>query len=225
MSARAAKHPVFHSFHDYLLLERDGPVKHEFIGGHIYAMSGGTAKHALLTTAIVGDLTAVLRGGHCRVYSSDMRVRVRKADVSTYPDATVVCAPRESDPEDENSITNPILIVEVISKSTEQYDRGPKFDYYRQISSLREYVLVSQKEPAIEVRRRDSSGRWTTRVARSGDRIALSSVGVTLDVDAIYRAATEEPPIKPRAGEYRRRRMVSRGGTPKRRSRGRRRTP
>jgi Uma2 family endonuclease len=217
MTARATRHPVFYSFRDYILLERDSPIKHEYIGGQILAMSGGTAQHSLLTAAISHELMGALRDGHCRVYNSDMRVRIRKADVSTYPDVSVVCGPREPDPEDKDSITNPVLIVEVASKSTEKYDRGVKFEYYRQIRSLREYVLVSQSERAIEVWRR-TGNRWSNQVARAGEQVELRSVGVVLDVDAIYQAATEEQTRKPRSGD-RRRRRTSRKGTARRRSR------
>lgn len=214
MSARAARHAVF-SVQDYVLLERDSSVKHEYLDGQIYAMSGGTPEHALLAMAVGGDLRAALRGGHCRVYSSDLRVCVRKTGLRTYPDVTVVCGLLESDPEDENSVTNPILLVEVASKSTEAYDRGEKFDNYKQIRSLKEYVLVSRRERAIEVRRRTSSG-WTSHVARSGDQVVLRSVGVTLDVDAIYQSATIDRATK-RHGD--RRRRSSRNGTARRRSR------
>ena len=107
-------------------------------------MAGVTAEHAPLAMVVGGELMVALRGGRCRVYSSDMRVRVRKTGLCTYPDVTVVCGPREPDPEDMNTVTNPIVLVEITSKSTEKYDRGEKFDHYKQIRSLREYVLVSR---------------------------------------------------------------------------------
>ena len=209
MSARAV-HPVFYSFRDYVRVEQDSQIKHEYLDGQIYAMAGGTAEHALLAAVITSELMVALRGlrdGRCRVYSSDMRVRVRKAGLCTYPDVTVVCGPREPDPEDVNTVTNPIVLVEITSKSTEKYDRGEKFDHYKQIRSLREYVLVSQRERAIEVRRRTASGWWTSHVARAGEKAVLKSVDVTLNVDAIYRAATEVAPErvrKPRSGDSRR---------------------
>ena len=169
-------------------------------------MAGVTAEHAPLAMVVGGELMVALRGGRCRVYSSDMRVRVRKTGLCTYPDVTVVCGPREPDPEDMNTVTNPIVLVEITSKSTEKYDRGEKFDHYKQIRSLREYVLVSQRERAIEVRRRTASS-WTSHVARAGEKAVLKSVGVTLDVDAVYMAATEVAPErarKPQSGDSRR---------------------
>ena len=197
MSARAVAHPVFCSFREYVHLEQDSNLKHEYVAGQMYAMSVGTPKHALLAAVIIGELTVALRSGRCRVYSSDLRVRVRKTDMSTYPDVTVVCGPLKPDPEDKNSVTNPIVLVEVMSESTEEYDRGGKFEHYKHIPSLREYVLVSQREPVIEVRERTRSG-WTSRVGRPGKQVVLGSVGVTLDVDAIYRAATEVAPGRAR---------------------------
>ncbi len=206
MSARAVVHPVFYSFRDYVRVEQDSQLKHEYLDGQIYAMAGGTAEHALLAMIVGGELMVALRGGRCRVYSSDMRVRVRKTGLCTYPDVTVVCGPREPDPEDVNTVTNPIVLVEITSKSTEKYDRGEKFDHYKQIRSLREYVLVSQRDRAIEVRRRTASG-WTSHVARAGEKAVLKSVCVTLDVDAVYLAATEVAPErarKPQSGDSRR---------------------
>lgn len=201
-SARATQHAVF-SVHDYVLLERDSSVKHEYFDGQIRAMSGGTPEHARLSAVISRILDAALDGSRCTVYSSDLRVCVRKTGLRTYPDVTVVCGPLESDPEDENGATNPIVIVEVASKSTEKYDRGEKLDNYKQIRSLKEYVLVSQRERAIEVFRRTSGG-WTNHMARSGDQIVLSSVGVTLDVDTVYRSATIVRVTK-KSGDRRRR--------------------
>jgi Uma2 family endonuclease len=103
----------------------------------------------------------------------------------------VICGPREVDPEDRNTVTNPTLLVEVTSNSTEEYDRGEKFDHFREIPSLDEYVLVSHRERAIEVRRRDATGAWTTSVTRAGDRAELRTIGCTIDVDALYEGAAE----------------------------------
>lgn len=206
MSARSEVHPVFYSFRDYLRIEEEAPlVKHEYLAGQIYAMvrGGGGPKHALLAVGLMVALGA----GRCSVYNSDLRMRVRKTGLCTYPDVSVVCGPCEPDPEDENTVTNPIVLVEVTSKSTEEYDRGVKFEHYQQIRSLREYVLVSHRERAIEVRHRTGT-RWTSRVAQAGEHVVLSSVGVTLDVDVIYRAATEV--AKERAGPHR---GSSRNGT------------
>jgi Uma2 family endonuclease len=191
IEAMSAAHPVFYSFAEYVQLEELSTVKHEFLGGRIYAMAGGTPEHAALTMAVGIALGAALEGGRCRVYSSDLMIRVPATGLGTYPDVTVVCGPRQTDPESKNAVTNPALIVEVTSKSTEEYDRGEKFDHYKQIPSLREYILVSHREPEIEVRRREPDGQWTSRVVRGGERVELVSVPSTLDVTAVYGAASD----------------------------------
>ncbi len=199
--AMSADHPIFHSFRDYVRVEEDSlwvppgisPVKFEYLVGHITAMGIGTPKHAALATVIAAKLTRTLRGGRCRVYNSNLRIRVRETGLCAHPDVSVIHGPRELDPEDKNTVTNPILIVEVTSKNTEGYDRGEKFEHYRQIPTLQEYVLVSHRRQAIEVRRRplETGGRWASHGARAGGRAELSSVGGSLDVDAIYQAAAE----------------------------------
>ena len=187
----AASHPVYYTFAEYLVINEASTVKLEYADGRIYAMAGGTPDHASLAAAVIGELSAALRGGRCRVYSSDLMVRVPATGLATYPDVSVVCGPRELDPESKNAVTNPALLVEVTSKSTEEYDRGEKFEHYAQIPSLREYVLVSYREAAIEVRRRDPSGRWTVHVARAKERATLTSVPCVLDVGAIYEASSD----------------------------------
>jgi Uma2 family endonuclease len=187
----SAAHPVFHSLRDYFAFEEHSPDKHEYLAGQIYAMAGATPDHAALAAAVTVEIGVLLKGRSCRVYSSDLRIGVRESTLVTYPDVSVVCGPNELHPENENNVTNQIVLVEVTSKSTEEYDRGEKFAHYRQIPALREYVLVSHTERAIEVRRREADGSWTSHVARAGERAELTSVGCTLDVDAIYTAATE----------------------------------
>jgi Uma2 family endonuclease len=184
-------HPVFYSFKEYGEIEDVSEVKHEYLAGQIYAMAGGTPEHAALAMAVGAQLGTALAGGRCRVHSSDLKVRVLETGLCSYPDVSVVCGPRELDPESKTTLTNPTLLVEVTSKSTEEYDRGDKFDHYRQIPSLREYVLVSHREPAIEVRRRGVDGQWTSSVARAGERVELVSVPCVLDVSAIYEAASD----------------------------------
>jgi Uma2 family endonuclease len=190
-SMATASHPVFHTFTEYVRLEEESTVRHEFVGGRIYAMAGGTPERSALKVAMILRLGRAVEGGRCRVYDSDLRVRVRKTGLCTYPDASVVCGPREVDPEDKNTVTNPTLLVEVTSGSTEEYDRGEKFEHCSEIASLDEYVLVSHRERAIEVRRREASGTWTVATARSGERAELRTIGCTIEVDALYDAVLE----------------------------------
>jgi Uma2 family endonuclease len=183
-------HRIRYEWADYLALEAASNVKHEFLDGQIYAMAGGTPEHAALSAALVGILFGQLRGGRCRIHDSDLRVRVLATGLATYPDATVVCGPLERDPDDSNGITNPTLIVEVLSRSTEEYDRGDKFEHYKRIPSLRQYALVSCREREIEVWTREQGNDWTRALAGEGDRADLSSVGAVVDVQELYSAAT-----------------------------------
>jgi Uma2 family endonuclease len=140
--------------------------------------------------AVGAALTTALRDRRCRVLSSDVRVRAKATGLSTYPDVSVVCDKVEVEPEDEHGVLNPTLIVEVLSDATEAHDRGAKAAHYRRIPALREYVLVSQREPLIEVYRRNERNNWELVVeARRGERAELKACGdvIALDVDAIYR--------------------------------------
>src|ERR1035438_4951192 len=123
-------HDVRYRLREYLSFEASSNVKHEFVGGQIYAMAGGTPEHAALAAAFLGQLYAQLRSGRCRAYDADLRVRVREADLLTYPDITIICGPVERDGDDRMSAVNPAVLVEVLSDSTERYDRGAKFEHY-----------------------------------------------------------------------------------------------
>ena len=173
-----------YTFADYLALERDSEIKHEFDAGEILAMSGGTARHSALAANIVIAL-GTTRGPGCTVFQSDMRVRIAATGRATYPDASMVCGPLEYDLEDaaRTTITNPTLIVEVLSVTTEKGDRGNKWMHYQRIPSLQEYVLVSQ-DPRIEVFRRMPSGSWEYLEVREGS-VNLAS-GPTLDLAVLY---------------------------------------
>lgn len=171
---------------EYVAAEQSSSLRHEYLSGEVYAMAGGTPEHGALAAAVMGELRAALHGKPCRVYSSDVRVVVRETGLVTYPDASIVCDQLETDPEDPDAIANPRLLVEVLSDSTEAYDRGAKAAHYRRIPSLIEYVLLSQDEPRVEVYRRVGPGRWELSEARSPERVVLSSVGVELDVAALY---------------------------------------
>jgi len=178
------------SYVEYLAYEHASETKHEYINGEVFAMAGGTVSHGALAMAVGAALTAALRGRPCRVLSSDVRIRSKVTGISTYPDLSVVCDKLEADDDDPHGVLNPRIIVEILSDSTEAYDRGAKAAHYRRIVSLREYVLVSQGEPLIEVYRRNERGNWELFVeARGGGNAELISCGapIVLDVDEIYR--------------------------------------
>jgi Uma2 family endonuclease len=178
-----------YSFADYLVVEEMSTVKHEFLDGEIYAMVGGSLLHAALSAAVLGRLLAAVRGGPCRVFSSDLRIRVLATGLATYPDASVVCGPPARDPESHETVTNPSVVVKVLSNSTMEYDLGEKFDHYKQVESLKEIVYVWQSEQRIEIRRREGD-TWISLSAGSGETAHLQSLGCDLAVDDLYREAT-----------------------------------
>jgi len=186
MTQPAIRQPV--TFAEYIEAERTSELKHQLIDGEVYAMSGGTPEHASVIAAVLRELGVQLRGRPCRPFSSDLRVRA--GDLTTYPDCTVVCGPIDRDPEDSSTVRNPTLLVEVLSESTESFDRGRKFEQYRRIPSLCEYVLVSQGDPHIEVYTREERG-WVLREAGAGEKIALASIGCELVVNEVYEGVSE----------------------------------
>lgn len=175
-----------YTWEQYLDLERDSPIKHEFLDGDIFAMARGTPEHAALGAAVLRELGASLRGKPSRAFSSDLSIRVERTGLATYPDATVVCGELRRDPVAKNIVLNPTVIVEVTSDSTDSYDRGDKFEHYRQIPELAEYVLVSHRERLVEVFRRQEGDRWIRFEARHRGRARLESINCELDVDDLY---------------------------------------
>lgn len=183
MTASAQTHHGY-TFAEYLALERESEIKHEFHDGEIFAMSGGTSRHSALGLKVGAALEGTRSPG-CIVFQSDMRVRVRETGRAAYPDVSMVCGPIEYDTDDPDRTTlvNPSLIVEVLSPTTEQFDRGDKWMHYQRIPSLQEYVLVSQ-EPRIEIYRRMPSGTWEYSEAREG--ILKLATGPALDFSKLY---------------------------------------
>lgn len=176
-------------FQDYLAVEEMGPVRHEFLNGAIFAMAGGTPEHAALSAAIVVLLGTQLRARPCRPYSADLRIRIPATGLATYADAAVVCGAPERDPESPTHVTNPTLIVEVLSPGTEEYDRGEKREQYQQLASLRDYVLIAQNRRRVELFTRTASGEWQHRVHVGGETVVLPSIDCRVDVDELYAAA------------------------------------
>jgi Uma2 family endonuclease len=174
-----------YSYAEYLAYERDSGLKHEFEDGAIVAMAGGSRRHNALASRVTAALESAREPG-CVAFQSDQRVRVLATGKATYPDASMVCGPIEGDPADPSgaTITNPVLIVEVLSPSTEQEDRGNKWQHYQLIPSLAEYVLVSQAEPRVERYRRLPSGAWEYSDVTEGT-MQLSS-GAVLDLAKLY---------------------------------------
>lgn len=178
------------SYAEYLAFERAAETKHEYVNGRVYAMAGGSTEHARLAARVISQLLAALHGRPCEVFSSDLRVRIVATGRSTYPDVTVICGRIERAPDDEHAATNPILIAEVLSDTTEQQDRGEKWRHYQHLDSLQTYLLLAQDEPRVEVYRRTTEG-WSYQLAGSGQTLRLDGDGLRLDVDAVYRSSLD----------------------------------
>jgi len=176
------------TYAEYMVFTETSELKHEYIDGAIVAMSGGTVAHGRLIGRMTALVGRALEGRPCIVLPAEVRVRIRAADRATYPDLFVVCDGVESDPDDDHAVINPTVIVEVLSSSTADSDRGDKFAAYRRLRSLREYVLVSQLERRIDVYRRDGR-RWHLDEYRPGEQLQLESISVTLTVDDVYADA------------------------------------
>jgi Uma2 family endonuclease len=178
---------------EYVRLEAYANVKHEFLEGQIYAMAGGTREHGARAANVITLLNVALRGRPCQAHTSDVRIRIRATGLDTYPDVSVVCGAAEHDSDDVDAITNPIVIVEVLSPSTEQYDRGEKLEHYKKIPALQEVVFVAHDEPRVDVLRRRPDGSWSSSQGRSGERMPLQSLGVELDVAEVFRDPLATP--------------------------------
>lgn len=175
------------SYSAYLQAEGASDVKHEYLRGEVFAMAGGPPEHTALAVAISTELSIALRGRPCRVFGSDLRIRIEATDLTTYPDVAVVCDSLERSSLDPHAIVNPVLIVEVLSKSTEAYDRGEKFSHYRRLPSLREYLRVSSQRPLIESYARSERGTWELRDTSEGEVLTLASLpNVRLDPAVIF---------------------------------------
>lgn len=175
------------SYAEYLVLEATGDARHEWFDGVVYAMAGGTLDHSALCASIITALSVALTAKPCRVFTSDARVRVKTTGLATYPDASVACGRAERDPDDAHALVNPVVLVEVLSESTEDWDRGGKFAHYRRIPSLRDYLIVAQGDALIEHHSRNDDGSWTMRELRAGDVVSLTGVAATIAVDDVYR--------------------------------------
>ena len=167
---------------EYFALEQAEDQRFEYLAGEIFAMAGGTESHALIGSNILVGLSNALRGKPCRVYGADMKLYVRDYDKFCYPDVQVLC---DHGIRHATHVENPVLIVEVLSDSTESYDRGLKFEQYRSIESLKYYLLVDQNRKHVDLYERESGQRWLLTAPQ--DCVVLSDLDIQLDVDEIYR--------------------------------------
>ncbi len=172
---------------EYLAREREAEFKSEYLNGEIFAMAGASRPHNLIAGNIYAKLHAQLEHRSCNVYPSDMRLKVSSSGLYTYPDVMVVCGEEHFDDNEEDTLLNPILIVEVLSKSTERQVRGAKFEHYSKLASLQEYLLVAQNHPRLELFTKQSAGRWLLAEFESLDEVAkLTSINCELALKDVY---------------------------------------
>ena len=182
------------TFQEYLALERAAPTKSEYYRGEVFAMAGGSVRHNTIGGNVFASLRGRLRGSTCRPCNSDQRIRIPANGLATYPDVSVVCGDFQVDTEDHDAIVNPRVIFEVLSKSSERYDRGKKFDLYRQLDSLQEYILVSQDEPQVDRFVRQHDGNWMLTVLKGREAVLeFQTLAGTLLLSEIYEDVTFGP--------------------------------
>jgi Uma2 family endonuclease len=181
---------VHHSYAEYLALEEEASARHEYLDGEIYAMAGGSPDHAALAAALIDVIRSQLPRGW-RMFTSDLRVRIPATGLSTYPDAAVVCGGTQRAADDALAVVNPLLLVEVTSPSTEEYDRGEKLRHYKNLPSVREVLIASHREPHLTLHRRED-GDWTVLAAERGGVLNLASVAARVAVDEVYRDGLED---------------------------------
>jgi Uma2 family endonuclease len=179
---------VLMSVDEYLELDRNAlDTRYEFIDGVVTMMAGGTADHSTISINVISALRGLLRGNQRRVYNSDLRVRPTQSRY-VYPDASISC--NVEDRGQIDIIQSPCVVIEVLSPSTEAYDRGRKFAYYRACPTLQEYVLVDTQRQAVDLYRRATDNLWTLHPFGPGETIMLKSINVSIPIDAFYENVT-----------------------------------
>jgi len=181
---------------EYLAFERTQEYKSEYWAGQVLAMAGASERHNLIETNVIIALGSQLRGKSCKVYPSDMRVKVPATGLYTYPDVTVMCGKAQFEDIDRDTLLNPTVIVEILSKSTENYDRGKKFQNYRTLESLTEYVLIAQDAVHIEHYIRQPDNQWLLSEAKDLSAVVdLPTIQCTLALIDVYDKVDIEPPL------------------------------
>jgi Uma2 family endonuclease len=181
MSLRKPK--VKMSVEEYLESEKDGTIRHEYVDGEVYAMSGASKRHNLVAANLHAELRSRLRGGPCQVYISDVKVFIQALNCFYYPDVVVACDPEDND---DYFVNRPVLVVEVESPSTSLIDRREKLMAYRKLESLREYVRLAQDSISAVVFHRDEKGEWWSEQLGSADELRLESVGLSVALSTLY---------------------------------------
>jgi Uma2 family endonuclease len=188
--------PRLLSAEEYLARERAAMTRSEFYRGEMFAMAGATWAHTLIKDNMAYEARSQLRGGPCQVVTSDLRVKVSATGLYTYPDVLAVCEEPRFEDEVKDTLLNPCTIVEVLSVSTEKYDRGDKFTHYQRVPSIQEYVLIAQDRPFIERFVRQPDGSWLRTTFADNDTFVFASISVRIPLTEVYRGV-----VFPRAND------------------------
>lgn len=184
---------------EYLAIDRAAPFKSEFFDGEMFAMAGGSPMHSLIAANLIAELGTKLKGGPCKPFTNDLRLKIEATGLYTYANVAVVCGSLQFAPGTNDTVVNPTLVIEVLSDSTEAYDRGEKFQHYRQMPSLQEYLLASQRLPRIDQFHRRLGDEWGLRTAEGSDAtLVLPSLKITIELSAVFAGVEFSPaPIRP----------------------------
>jgi Uma2 family endonuclease len=187
---------------EYLALERQAEYRSEYVNGEIYAMAGASRAHVTITSNMLSEIHQQLKGKPCRIYAIDLRVKVSATGMYAYPDMVAACAQHQFDEARQDTLTNPTVIAEVLSPSTEAYDRGEKFAHYRKLPSLQEYILVAQDKVRVERYVRHGEDWLLTEISDLNAALQLTSIGCAIPLTDIYSNVdfpTEPAPLRPQA--------------------------
>jgi Uma2 family endonuclease len=183
---------------EYFHWEEQAEHRHEYVEGEVIAMAGGTERHATIASNVNGELRTHLRGKGCRVYSGDLKLDIPAHTSFFYPDGMVICGDPTFYQDRQDTVENPRVVIEILSPSTEAFDRGKKFQLYQSVPSLQEYVLISQEEARVEVFRRQGENRWELRIFEGlGNTVSLASLSVEIALSYLYENVKLPPPAAP----------------------------
>ena len=170
---------------EYLEMERDSPTKHQYFQGEVFAMAGTSPRHNIIFKNLFGELYISLKGKPCQPFGGDFRIHIPDNGLYTYPDISIVCKPVQTTNDD--NLTNPIVIIEILSKSTRDYDRGTKFNLYRHINTLQEYILIDSMQISAEIFSRTIENKWQLdEFTNLSDKFTIQSLRLTLEMGPIY---------------------------------------
>jgi Uma2 family endonuclease len=172
---------------EYLLFEAQATDRHEYYQGEVFAMAGGSLEHARIMMNASGEIRQRLKGKRCEAFGSDLRIHVEAAGLYTYPDISIICGNVKHHMGRKDTVTNPVVLIEVLSPDTESYDRGQKFDFYREIPTLNEYILIASTRMKVEHFQRQESGQWLLTIfSKPEEALPIESIGAAIPLSEIY---------------------------------------